>query len=120
MPPSGITSTRCGSGWVTLAPHWSPSALPMIGSAVETSTRSRLTGPGSRGGQPLDPAYWRRWRAEHPEYRAREVERSRQRKAAARLDRDRAATDALIAEEDWREIEQRQTDEWCFRRSDEG
>lgn len=27
-----------------------------------------------------DPAYWRAWRAAHPEYRRREVERSRRRK----------------------------------------
>lgn len=28
-------------------------------------------------GRPADPAYWREWRAAHPEYRARERERRR-------------------------------------------
>ncbi len=31
-------------------------------------------------GKPPDPGYWRAWRAAHPEYRAREVERRRQRR----------------------------------------
>ncbi len=31
-------------------------------------------------GKPSDPAYWRRWRAAHPEYRAREAARSAERK----------------------------------------
>lgn len=32
-------------------------------------------------GKPKDPAYWRRWRAAHPEYRSREVARARRRRA---------------------------------------
>jgi hypothetical protein len=28
-------------------------------------------------GKPVDPGYWRKWRAAHPEYRARERERRR-------------------------------------------
>jgi len=32
-------------------------------------------------GKPKDPDYWRKWRAAHPEYVAREKERSRKRRA---------------------------------------
>ena len=70
------------------------------------SSRSIRTGPGSRGGfghttaerLRLTPTYWREWRAAHPEYRAREVERARQNKRQARLARDRQEVEALIAE----------------------
>ena len=33
-------------------------------------------------GRPASPDYWRRWRAEHPEYRVREQERGRARRQA--------------------------------------
>jgi hypothetical protein len=33
-------------------------------------------------GRPASPDYWRRWRAAHPEYRARERERGRTRRRA--------------------------------------
>jgi hypothetical protein len=49
------------------------------------------TGPGSRGGHWHEPgfrrAYYRAWRAAHPEYRERERRRSLLNKAEARLTR---------------------------------
>jgi hypothetical protein len=46
-------------------------------------------GPGSRGGQWHEPefrrAYWRKWRAEHPEYRDREKQRSLLNKGITRV-----------------------------------
>lgn len=49
------------------------------------------TGPGSRGGRYLTreqrAAYYRAWRAAHPEYRERERRRSLRNKALARLTR---------------------------------
>lgn len=44
-------------------------------------------------GKPKDPDYWRKWRAEHPEYRERERQRSRARKRTPeqrRAERERA------------------------------
>jgi hypothetical protein len=64
------------------------------------SARSIPTGPGSRGGHWHDPAYrrayWRAWRAAHPEYREREARRRAETKRAARLERDRREVDALL------------------------
>jgi len=36
------------------------------------------------GGKPADPEYWRRWRAAHPAYVARERDRSARRRAEGR------------------------------------
>jgi hypothetical protein len=58
--------------------------------ALMEAMRNRLpVGPGSRGGNWHDPeyrrAYWRRWRAAHPEYRERESRRRLLQHAEARL-----------------------------------
>lgn len=57
---------------------------------MRRSSRSIPTGPGSRGGHWHEPerraAYFRAWRAAHPEYRERERERKqRRRESLARL-----------------------------------
>lgn len=57
------------------------------------SSRSVPTGPGSRGGGPsLSPAYWRAWRASHPEYRERDNRRRLLAHNIARLARAIAET----------------------------
>jgi hypothetical protein len=48
----------------------------------------------------IGPAYWRAWRAAHPEYRQRERDRSARRRRVARLERDRLWVEELIAELD--------------------
>jgi hypothetical protein len=66
---------------------------------VKRSARSIPTGPGSRGGEPLTPSYWRDWRRAHPEYREREAERSRQIRVRMTDLRDSAVpsfTEALV------------------------
>jgi hypothetical protein len=59
-----------------------------VGAQSATSSRSRPTGPGSRGGRWHDPEYRREyaraWRAAHPEYRERE--RLRRARAKAGVD----------------------------------
>ena len=68
-----------------------------------SSARNRHTGPGSRGGAGhttaerlrLTPAYWRDWRASHPEYRIREAERMRVKRLQRQLVLDRAYVDDL-------------------------
>jgi hypothetical protein len=68
--------------------------------AWPSSPRNEPTGPGSRGGHWHDPeyrrAYWRAWRAAHPEYREREARRRAALKREARLERDRRWVDALL------------------------
>ena len=50
------------------------------------SSRSIPTGVGSRGGGPsLSPAYWRVWRANHPDYRERERTRAIRRRLLMRI-----------------------------------
>lgn len=59
------------------------------------SSRNTPTGPGSRGGRWHDPefrkAYWRQWRAEHPEYRERERQRRLKQRIIEQYDRLRLA-----------------------------
>jgi hypothetical protein len=70
----------------------------------DRSSRNIPTGPGSRGGQWHDQefrrAYFRTWRANHLEYRRREVERRAEAKRRVRLVRDRAWVDALLAQDE--------------------
>jgi hypothetical protein len=49
------------------------------------SSRSIPTGHGSRGGPSLSPAYWRKWRAAHAEYRERERTRCIRRRLVLRI-----------------------------------
>lgn len=72
---------------------------------MKPSARSIRTGPYSRGGHghttrqrlAVDPGYYRRWRASHPDYVARDNERRREARHEAQLIADRAWVDELLA-----------------------
>ena len=68
---------------------------------MRRSARSIPTGPGSRGGHWHDPeyrrAYFRAWRAAHPDYRERNIVRCSERRHDAQLERDRREVELEVA-----------------------
>lgn len=67
-------SPRSGAGPPVAAPR--SESAPPVGTAPPCPRRGRPMG------RPASPGYWRRWRATHPAYRARERERTGARRRA--------------------------------------